>query len=47
MIWRNCQNFMVLQGALYLHPKPKGENEDLLLVMLSKAHWTAALNECY
>ena len=29
MVWRNHQNFMVLQDALYLHSMPKGENEDL------------------
>ena len=46
IIWRNCQNFMVLQGALYLHSMPKGENEDLLLFMVPKVHWTATLNGC-
>ena len=24
IIWRNCQNFMVLQGTFYLHSMPKG-----------------------
>ena len=24
IVWRNCQNFMVLQDALYLHSMPKG-----------------------
>ena len=24
IVWRNCQNFMVLQDALYLHSTPKG-----------------------
>ena len=24
IVWRNCQNFMVLQDALYLLPCPKG-----------------------
>ena len=47
MVWRNHQNFMVLQDALYLHSMPKGENEDLLLFVLPKAHWTAALNGCH
>ena len=47
MVWRNCQNFTVLQDALYLHSMPKGENEDLLLFMVAKAHWTAALNGCH
>ena len=47
IVWRNCQNFMVLQDALYLHSMPKGENEDLLLFVVLKAHWTATLNECH
>ena len=47
IVWRNCQNFTVLQDALYLHSKPKGENEDLLLFMVPKAHWTATLNGCH
>ena len=34
MAWRNHQNFMVLQDALYLHSMPKGENEDLLLYIV-------------
>ena len=45
--WRNCQNFMVLQDALYLCSMPKGENEDLLLFMMLKVHWTATLNGCH
>ena len=47
IVWRNCQNFMVLQGALYLHSMPKGENEDLLLFMVLKVHQTATLNGCH
>ena len=47
VIWRNCQNFMVLQGALYLCSMPKGENEDLLLFVVLKAHHTATLNGCH
>ena len=47
MVWRNHQNFMILQNALYLHSMPKGENEDLLLFMVPKAHQTAALNGCH
>ena len=47
MIWRNCQNFTTLQGTPYLHSTPKGENEDLLLFMVPKAHQTAALNGCH
>ena len=38
---------MVLQDALYLHSMPKGENEDLLLFIVPKAHWTGALNGCH
>ena len=44
MVWRNCQNFTSLQGTLYLDSTPKGENEDLLLFVVPKAHRTAALN---
>ena len=47
IVWRNCQNFMVLQDALYLCSTPKGENEDLLLFIVLKAHQTAALNGCH
>ena len=46
-IWRNCQNFMIHQKALYLHSMPKGENEDLLLFMLPRAHRVAALKGCH
>ena len=35
---------MVLQDALYLCSMPKGDNEDLLLFMVPKAHQTATLN---
>ena len=47
MVWRNCQNFTVLQDVLYLHSMPKGEKEDLLLFVVPKAHWTATLNGCH
>ena len=47
IIWRNCQNFMVLQSTIYLHSTPKGENEDLFLFMVPKTHRTAALNGCH
>ena len=47
IVWRNHQNFMVLQDALYLCAMPKGENEDLLLFIVPKAYQTAALNGCY
>ena len=38
IVQRNCQNFTVLQDALYLHSTPKGENEDLLLFIVPKAY---------
>ena len=44
IVWRNCQNFTVLQDILYLCSMPKGEKEDLLLFMVLKAHLTATLN---
>ena len=47
IVWRNHQNFMVLLDALYLHSTPKGENGDLLLFVVPKVHWTAALNGCH
>ena len=47
MVWRNHQNFTSLQGTLYLHSTPKGEDEDLLLFVVPKAHRTAALNGCH
>ena len=47
IVWRNCQNFMVLLDGLYLHSMPKGENEDILLFVLPKAHQTATLNGCH
>ena len=47
MVWRNCQNFTSFQGTLYLHSIPKGEDEDLLLFVVPKARWIAALNGCH
>ena len=44
VVWKNCQNVTTLQNVLYLHSTPKGENEDLLLFMVPKAHQTAILN---
>ena len=46
ILWRNHQNFMVLHDALYWHSMPKGENEELLLFIVPKIHWTAVLNGC-
>ena len=47
MVWRNHQNITSFQGTLYLHSTPKGEDEDLLLFVVPKAHWTATLNRCH
>ena len=47
MVWRNCQNFTTLWGTLYLHSTPMVENEDLLLFVVPKMHWTATLNGCH
>ena len=38
MILWNQQNFLIHQGALYLHSMPKGETEDLILFVVPKAH---------
>ena len=38
---------MTLKNTLYLYSTPKGENEDLLLFMVQKAHQAAALNGCH
>ena len=43
----NCQNFISLQGTLYLCSTSKGEDDDLLLFMVPKVHRTAALNGCH
>ena len=47
MVWRNHENFTSLWGTLYLCSTPKGENEDLLLFVVPKAHQTATLNGCH
>ena len=47
IVWRNCQNFTVLQNALYLCSMPKGENEDLLHFVVPKVHQTSTLNGCH
>ena len=44
LVWQNHQNFMTLQNALYLCSMPKGENEDLLLFIVPKAHRVTTLN---
>ena len=38
MVWQNHENFMTLQNTLYLCSMSKGENEDLLLFVVLKAH---------
>ena len=47
MVWHNHQNFTTLQNALYLCYTPKGENEELLLFVVLRAHQVAALNGCH
>ena len=47
MVWRNSQNFTSLQGTLYLCSTPKGEDEDLLLFIVPRAHWITAMNGCH
>ena len=47
MVWRNHQNFTSIQGTLFLCSIPKGEDEDLLLFVVPKAHQTATLNGCH
>ena len=46
ILW-NWQNFIIHQGALYLHLMPKGKTQDLLLFVVSKAHWVTTLNGCH
>ena len=46
ILW-NWQNFIIHQGALYLHSTPKGETEDLLLFVVTRAHHVATLNWCH
>ena len=41
MVWRNHQNFTSLQGTLYLCSTPNGEDEDLLLFVVHRAHQIA------
>ena len=47
MVWRDHQNFMTPQNALYLRSMPKEENEDLLLFIVPKAYQIATLNGCH
>ena len=44
LVWRNCQNFMIHQKALYLCLTPKGESEDLMLFVVPKTHWVTTLD---
>ena len=46
LILQNWQNFMIHQGALYLHSMPKGETEDLVF-MVPRAHCVTVLNRCH
>ena len=47
LILHNWQNFVIHQGAFYLHSMPKGETEDLLLFVVPKAHCVTSLNGCH
>ena len=47
LVWRNHQSFMIHQKALHLCSMPNGENEDLLLFVVPKAHQVATLNGCH
>ena len=47
LVWRNCQNFVIHQKALYLCTTPKGESEDLMLFMVPRAHWVTSLKGCH
>ena len=44
IVWQNPQNFTTLQNSLSLCSIPKGQNEDLLLFVVLKAHQIATLN---
>ena len=47
MVWRNHQNFTSLQGTLYLCSTPIGEDKDLLVFVVPRAHQIATLNGCH
>ena len=47
LILQNWQNFIIHQGASYLHSTPRGETEDLLLFMVPMTHCVVALNGCH
>ena len=47
LVWRNCQNFVIHQKALYLHTTPMGESKDLMLFVVPKADQVTALNGCH
>ena len=47
LVWRNHQNFMIHQKALYLCMTPKGECENLMLFMVPRVHWATTLNGCH
>ena len=44
LVWRNHQNFMIHQKALYPCMTPKGESWDVMLFMVPRVHWVATLN---
>ena len=47
MVWRNHQNFTILQNALYLCSTSRRKNEDLLLFRVPTTHQTVTLNGCH
>ena len=47
LVWRNHYNFMIHQKALYLCSMSKGENEDLLLLVVPRVHRVTTLNGCH
>ena len=47
LVWRNCQNFMIHQKALYICSMSKGKNEDLLLFIVPRVHRVTALKGCH
>ena len=47
LILQNQQNFMIHQGALYLHSMPKGKTEGLLHFVVPRAHQVTTMNGCH
>ena len=45
--WLILQNFAIHQGTLYLCSMPKGETEDVILIMAPRGHCVTTLNWCH